>query len=493
MKSVVILPAFLLAPLASAQTTIHVPADVPTIQGAIVQALDGDTVLVASGTYHELVDFLGKAITVASESGAATTTIDATGLFDSVVRFGSGEGQGSVLRGFTVTGGNGGAQVGGIHALGASPRVEACVIRGNTTAASVAAGVGGDVRLVDCLIEGNSGFASAGGVWGEAVLRRCTVRGNTGYDAGGILLLGTGRAIDCVITQNVSQEGTYGGGAHLAGGGTALVRCLIVENTAASLGMYPVSSAGVFTFSTSGAPLILSCTIARNVVISPYVPPGEDCGGVQGPAQLVNTIVRDNDALQIGQRATLLAAFSNIAGGYPGPGNFDLDPLFVDPTNGDYHLQPGSPCVDAGAPQAPLDPDGTRADVGAFYLPQAGAVVRNGTGINPLLLTSVTPPRIGADWHARIDSSLVPGAGLSVLTIRTAALEPGIVLPQGELLVDGYELFQAVAPSSGGPDDLFAPIPNVAALIGREVHAQGIVLVGRRARLGNALALFLGN
>jgi len=485
--------ALLFPSLLAAQATIRVPADVPTIQGAIELAQTGDTVLVAAGTYGELVDFLGKAITVTSEGGAAATTIDGTGLFDSVVRFASGEGPGSILRGFTVTGGNGGAGVGGIHALGASPRIEACIVRGNTTGSSVAAGVGGDVRMVDCLIEGNIGFAIAGGVWGEAVLRRCTVRGNQGYDAGGIALTGNGRATDCVITGNFSQEGTYGGGVNLAGGGTSLVRCLIAENTAASLGMYPVSSAGVFTFSTSGAPLILNCTITRNFVYSPYVPPGEDCGGIQGPAQIVNTIVRDNDGLQIGLRATPQAAFSNIAGGHPGPGNFDLDPLFVDAANGDYHLASGSPCIDAGAPQAPLDPDGTRADVGAFHFPQARAVERNGTGVNPSFLTSVTPPRLGTDWHARIDSSFLPGAGLSVITIRTVALDPGILLPQGELLVDGHELFQALVPSSGGPDDLFVPIPSLAALVGRVVHAQGILLAGRRARLGNGLDLYLGN
>ncbi len=43
------------------------------------------------------------------------------------------------------------------------------------------------------------------------------------------------------------------------------------------------------------------------------------------------------------------------------------DPLYVDPVAGDFHLQAGSPAIDAGHP-APRynDPDGTRADVGAL-------------------------------------------------------------------------------------------------------------------------------
>ena len=57
-------------------------------------------------------------------------------------------------------------------------------------------------------------------------------------------------------------------------------------------------------------------------------------------------------------------------GGWTGSGNIDADPLFVDPVNGDFHLQAGSPCIDTGDPSSPLDPDGTRADMGAYYFDQ---------------------------------------------------------------------------------------------------------------------------
>jgi hypothetical protein len=45
---------------------------------------------------------------------------------------------------------------------------------------------------------------------------------------------------------------------------------------------------------------------------------------------------------------TTLVTFCNIAGGWPGEGNIDADPLFVDAPGYDLHLRPGSPCVDAG-------------------------------------------------------------------------------------------------------------------------------------------------
>ena len=59
--------------------------------------------------------------------------------------------------------------------------------------------------------------------------------------------------------------------------------------------------------------------------------------------------------------------------------NIQLDPLFVDPLNGDYHLNwtnfpiqdsTMSPCIDAGDPNSPPDLDGTVADVGAYYFNQ---------------------------------------------------------------------------------------------------------------------------
>ena len=43
----------------------------------------------------------------------------------------------------------------------------------------------------------------------------------------------------------------------------------------------------------------------------------------------------------------------DIQGGYPGIGNIDTDPLFIDSDNGDFHLQNISPCIDSGTNDAP--------------------------------------------------------------------------------------------------------------------------------------------
>ena len=89
---------FLATQILAAQNTIHVPADQPTIQAGINAANNGDTVLVAPGTYIENLNFNGKAIIVTSSGGAAVTIVDGNAK-GPVATFVSSEGSSSVLNG----------------------------------------------------------------------------------------------------------------------------------------------------------------------------------------------------------------------------------------------------------------------------------------------------------------------------------------------------------------------------------------------------------
>ncbi len=92
------------------------PGDYSSIQAAINDANHGDMVIVDPCTYYENINFKGKAITLTSLDPndpcvVAATVIDGSTSIDpnvgSVVTFNSGEGNDSVLTGFTITGGNG--------------------------------------------------------------------------------------------------------------------------------------------------------------------------------------------------------------------------------------------------------------------------------------------------------------------------------------------------------------------------------------------------
>lgn len=76
-------------------------------------------------------------------------------------------------------------------------------------------------------------------------------------------------------------------------------------------------------------------------------------------AEPTNTVYTDYEPEEIQIR------YSNIAMTWPGVGNINLEPAFVDPST-NFHLRAESPCIDAGDPVTPSDPDATRADMGYF-------------------------------------------------------------------------------------------------------------------------------
>ena len=117
MKLFLLISTFILCGAQVSADTLHVPSEqYSSIQSAIDDANDGDTVIISTGTYQENINFLGKAITVRSTDPndpniVAATIIDGNEPNDpdygSVITFSSGEGNQSVLTGLTITGGTG--------------------------------------------------------------------------------------------------------------------------------------------------------------------------------------------------------------------------------------------------------------------------------------------------------------------------------------------------------------------------------------------------
>jgi hypothetical protein len=77
--------------------------------------------------------------------------------------------------------------------------------------------------------------------------------------------------------------------------------------------------------------------------------------------------------------SSVTLTYSDVEGGWTGTGNINTDPCFVDLATADYHLLPGSPCIDAGdstavPPMITTDLDGNPrivdggVDMGAYEL-----------------------------------------------------------------------------------------------------------------------------
>ena len=360
-------------------TVINVPAEAPTIQAAIDLAVDGDTVRVAPGTYHEVLNFRGKAITVVSEAGPEQTIIDGGGA-GSVVSFRSGETRAAVLSGFTIRGGMSINFGGGIYIASASPTVRGNVITGNRSCT----GVGIYSSFGSPLIQANriTGNVIAGctGGWGIGVyiggdsaaeILDNEITENTGAAAsgGGVALFSAGNAIvrNNVIARNATSGPAgcgFGGGLASANFSQAkIVGNLIVGNSACTGG-------GVYWLGSTGTNLFVNNTIADNEASSA---PGIYVSGFDARNQLHNNIVvtRTGPALHCQNGASVSSptlnsndVFSAQGASYGGTcadqtgvnGNISADPAFLGAANRDYRVAMTSPVVDNGHDGAPSLP-----------------------------------------------------------------------------------------------------------------------------------------
>jgi hypothetical protein len=381
-----------------------VPLHYPTIQAAINAAFNGETVIVADGTYtgdgNRDIDLLGKAITVKSANGPQNCIINCQNSGRGFY-FHNGEDPNSVLDGLTITNGNVYyGYGGGIYIDSSSPTIQNCIISGNRVLwTSYGGGIclRNSLSLIDnCIISYNL----AEGDYME----------DEWSSGGGIGLINSDVTIrNCVIAGNLVIDGSGGGVCGYRSGyysSPAITNCMIIGNTCYSGGL----AFGGGLDACNGP--IDNCTIANNWVndwdLEGFGGGLDSCYGT-----ITNCIIWDNVAGEAGEQifessTPTYSCIKDWTGG--GTGNISANPYFANPNNADYHLksQSGrwdpnteswiidpntSPCIDMGDPNSDYSvepwPHGHRVNMGAYgNTPEAS---RGGTNIDDVRL-------MGADW-----------------------------------------------------------------------------------------------
>lgn len=355
-----------------------------SIQAAIDNAVDTDEIVVGPGTYSEMINFLGKAITLHSSDGPGVTSLDAQGT-GTVVTCDSGEGPDTVLEGFTIRGGSSSGMVND----GSSPTVRNCMFIDNSANLDTVTTLGGgmfnnnssDPTVTDCVFIQNSAKFGGGGMFN-----------NNGSSPS---------VINSMFADNLAgifpSKGTGGGMYNNNSSNATVINCMFIENWADSGGgMFNDASAptvtncrfncnstdgcggGVCDFGSSSS-TVVNCTFSGN---SAVFGGGGGMAGDGGGSMITNCIFWENSPNEL--VGLLGVSYSDVQGGFPGTGNIDADPVFADPNDGDFRLAPASPCIDAGDNTAV--PEGVTTDLdGNPRFLEIPETPDTGTGIFPSL------------------------------------------------------------------------------------------------------------
>jgi hypothetical protein len=125
--------------------------------------------------------------------------------------------------------------------------------------------------------------------------------------------------------------------------------------------------------------------------------------------------------------------------------------------------------------------------------PVASSSVRNGSGINALAYTELTPSVLGASWDSFIDwtVSTPDGIGTAILIAVGGPLQVNLAI--GQLLVAPPILKPADVVTGPIPGGHSIPIPADTSLLGLKLYTQGAVIKpGFVLQLCNAIDITLG-
>ena len=339
-----------------------VPSQYLTIQSAIDVANNGDTVLVAAGTYIENIS-ISKSISVISLDGPDVTIIDGN-MNDTVVDIVGNP----VLSGFTIVNGecNSTSCGSAISSLG-SPTIEDNIIQGHNSDAYVVqmSFFSGEVK--DNLFRNNDSGAlrligSSGEVRGNTFINN----GQNGFAFSPITLASSD---DLIIQNSINNNiiANRGGGITITGSGSPLIIQNVITNNRVDVNSSEGAGiGGAIYFSGSSSepgPYILNNTIVNNIAANGT---GIYTDGFGGQGSIINNVIFGSDSSTAiyceDFGATPPPSFVNnniynpsgiTYGGFctdqtSSNGNISNDPLFIDIATENYLLTQGSSNIDSG-------------------------------------------------------------------------------------------------------------------------------------------------
>jgi hypothetical protein len=375
MKSKLILAFLIIIPIDVnvSATVIKIPDDYPSIQTGIDSSRSGDTVLVQPGEYYENITIFQKPMTLAS---LYMTTGDSMMIYNTVI---NGNWSGSVIRidschasktfliGFTIKNGSA-LEGGGIYCRDSNLRILHNIIKDNIVTSTLdSCGYGAGIYF-----RNNSTWHYRQNIVEGNWITRNTANGyhyKEGY-GGGIYCSNT----DAIINNNIIDENNASGiasggaGINLRSSDATITGNIVTGNVCeVGAGIYCMWGSSPYIahnliYSNIGGGVSGVGTrypdIRNNIIVDNTEAGGLMFSGYSYPT-FINNIIRNNQDFEVyvDGPGRAFAVYNNILGGHDGEGNIDIEPLFRDPQNGDYHLMStacgdpyDSPCIDMGHP-----------------------------------------------------------------------------------------------------------------------------------------------
>ena len=239
------------------------------------------------------------------------------------------------------------------------PNITSCTFTGNSANGYGGGGIlnayDSNTMLIDCTFSAN--MASNGGGMcnydSDATLANCTFTGNSADSGGGLYDESSSSLLRrCAFAANLSD---WGGGMFNSMSSPLIQDCVFSGNTA------NITGGGLL--SHSGSQVLTNCTFHANSATSGDGLAFYDDQQIHASDfQATNCIFYDGiDVIWNDNDSDVVITYCDVQGGWPGAGNIDIDPCFVNAAGGDYHLRLDSVCIDAGDPcgvEAEVDMDG---------------------------------------------------------------------------------------------------------------------------------------